>query len=162
MNKEQFNCLISKQIRYLRPHALKFTRDEDDAEDLIQDTLIKAIVNWDKFRDDTNIKGWLFIIMRNLFVNQYRKKKYKTCPIETEEAIQLRVNNTAESSINIQYINSLLEKLPNHYQQPLRMFIDGYKYHEINYTLQSPIGTTKNRIHKARKLLTKAILSAEN
>lgn len=157
MNKEQFNYLISKQIRYLKPHALKFTRNEDDAKDLIQDTLIKAIVNWDKFRDDTNIKGWLFIIMRNLFVNQYRKKKYIICPIESEEAIQLRVNNEAESNMHIQYINSLLHKLPSRYQQPLQMFIDGYKYHEINDTLKGPIGTTKNRIYKARKLLIEAL-----
>ncbi|WP_170827309.1 RNA polymerase sigma factor [Arcticibacter eurypsychrophilus] len=146
----------------MKPHALKFTRDEDDAKDLIQDTLIKAIINWDKFRDDTNIKGWLFIIMRNLFVNQYRKKKYITCPIEHEEGVELRVNNTAESNMNVQYINSLLGKLPFQYKQPLQMFINGYKYNEINDILKGPIGTTKNRIHKARKILIKALLSEEN
>ncbi|EOR95160.1 RNA polymerase ECF-type sigma factor [Arcticibacter svalbardensis MN12-7] len=141
---------------------MKFTQNEDDAKDLIQDTLIKAIVNWDKFRDDTNIKGWLFIIMRNLFVNQYRKKKYITCPIEQAEDFQLRVNNAAESNMNIQYINSLLNKLPCQYQQPLQMFIDGYKYQEINDKLKGPIGTTKNRIYKARKILIKALLPEEN
>jgi len=69
MQKDVFSSLIAKQSRYLKPHAMKYTRDEDDAKDLIQDTLLKALLNYEKFREDTNIRGWLFIIMRNLFVN---------------------------------------------------------------------------------------------
>lgn len=157
MKKEDFNFLISKQFKYLKPQAMKFTRDEDDAKDLIQDTLLKAILNSDKFTEGTNIRGWLFIIMRNLFVNGYRKNKHKTCPIDSEDCSQLQVGNTAESNLNIQHIHSLLNKLPRQYRKPLTMHIQGYKYHEINSSLSSPIGTVKNRIHIARRLLKEAL-----
>lgn len=158
MQKDVFSSLIAKQSRYLKPHALKYTRDEDDAKDLIQDTLLRALINYEKFRDDTNIRGWLFIIMRNLFVNKYRKDRIKTTSIDTDEAIQLPSYITADSHLNIAQVYEALGKLPRQHQTPLLMHIEGFKYEEINQKLSSPIGTVKNRIHLARKRLKGSLI----
>lgn len=153
MQKDVFSSLIAKQSRYLKPHAMKYTRDEDDAKDLIQDTLLKALLNYEKFREDTNIRGWLFIIMRNLFVNKYRKDRMKTTSLDVEEAIQLPSYITADSHLNISQIYNVIDTLPRQHQKPLLMHIEGFKYEEINHQLYCPIGTVKNRIHLARKRL---------
>lgn len=157
MEKDQFNHLLTSQSKYLAPQALKFTRDADDAKDLIQDTLLKAILNSDKFREGTNFKGWLYTIMRNLFVNNYRKKSFHTCSLDSEETNKLHVDNTGESNIRIQGIRAALKKLPKQYYLPFSMYIDGYKYHEIKESLLIPLGTIKNRIHIARKILKQTI-----
>ncbi|RXF67481.1 RNA polymerase sigma factor [Arcticibacter tournemirensis] len=157
MEKTQFNHLLTSQSRYLAPQALKFTRDADDAKDLIQDTLLRAILNSDKFREGTNLKGWLYTIMRNLFVNNYRKRGFHTCPIDVEEAIQLHVENLGESNMRVEGIKTSLNHLPRQYYQPFSMYLDGYKYHEITERLLVPLGTIKNRIHIARKILKQTI-----
>lgn len=153
MQKDVFSSLIAKQSRYLKTHAMKYTGDEDDAKDLIQDTLLRALLNYDKFREDTNIRGWLFIIMRNLFVNNYRKNRMKMLSLDTEEAIQLPSYITADSHLNITQIYAMISELPRQHQKPLLMHMEGFKYEEINLQLYSPIGTVKNRIHLARKRL---------
>lgn len=153
MQKDVFSSLIAKQSRYLISHAMKYTRDEDDAKDLIQDTLLRALLNFDKFREDTNIRGWLFIIMRNLFVNKYRKDRIKTTSIDTEEAVQLPSYITADSNLNITQIYAVIDTLPRQHQTPLLMHVEGFKYEEINQKLYCPIGTVKNRIHLARRRL---------
>lgn len=158
MQKDVFSSLIAKQSRYLKPHAMKYTKDEDDAKDLIQDTLLRALSNYEKFREDTNIRGWLFIIMRNLFVNKYRKDRIRTTSIDSEEAIQLPSYNTADSYLNIKQIYNVIESLPKQHQKPLKMHIEGFKYEEINRNLACPIGTVKNRIHLARKRLKAALV----
>lgn len=158
MEKSQFNHLLTSQSRYLAPQALKFTRDADDAKDLIQDTLLKAILNSDKFREGTNFKGWLYTIMRNLFVNNYRKKSFHTCPLDTDEAVQLHVDNQGESNMRVDGIKAALHRLPGQYYQPFAMYLDGYKYHEIKESLLIPLGTIKNRIHIARKILKQTIV----
>lgn len=157
MQKDVFSSLLAKQSRYLKPHAMKYTKDEDDAKDLIQDTLLRALLNFDKFREDTNMRGWLFIIMRNLFVNKYRKDRIKAISLDSEEAIQLPSYSTADSFLNIKQIYSVIGNLPRQHQKPLQMHMEGYKYEEINNNLSCPIGTVKNRIHLARKSLKKML-----
>lgn len=157
MEKKEFNHLLTTQSKYLRPQALKFTRDADDAKDLIQDTLLKAILNSDKFRDGTNFKGWLYTIMRNLFVNNYRKRSFHTCSLETEEAIKDHVDNQGECNMRMDGIRAALRRLPSQYYQPFAMYLDGYKYNEITERLLIPLGTIKNRIHVARQMLNKPL-----
>ena len=159
MEKVKFNHLLTSQSKCLAPQALKFTRDEDDAKDLIQDTLLKAILNSDKFDEGTNFKGWLYTIMKNLFVNNYRKKSFHKCPLETEEAHLVKVENQGESNMRMENLRAALNRLPNRYYQPFIMHIEGYKYHEITDTLTVPLGTVKNRIHTARKIMKQTIVS---
>lgn len=158
MQKDAFSSLIAKQSRFLKPHAMKYTRDEDDAKDLIQDTLLRALLNYDKFREDTNLRGWLFIIMRNLFVNKYRKDRIKTTSIDTEETIQLPSYTTADSHINIKQIYAMVDNLPCQYQKPLLMHMEGFRYEDISRKLYSPMGTVKNRIHLARRRLKDTLI----
>lgn len=158
MEKAEFNHLLTSQSKYLAPQALKFTKDADDAKDLMQDTLLKAILNSDKFREGTNFKGWLYTIMKNLFVNNYRRRSFHTCSIETEEAKELQVENKGESNIRIEGIKAALNQLPRQYHQPFTMYLDGYKYQEITESLLIPLGTIKNRIHVARKMLKQTIV----
>ncbi len=157
MEKKEFDHLLTTQSKYLKPQALRFTRDADDAKDLIQDTLLKAILNSDKFRDGTNFKGWLYTIMRNLFVNNYRKRGFHTCSLENEEAANLHVENNGESNMRLEGIRTALNRLPRRYYKPFTMYLEGYKYHEITDSLFIPIGTIKNRIHVARKILRQTI-----
>lgn len=158
MQKDAFSSLIAKQSKYLKPHAIKFTGDEDDAKDLVQDTLLRALLNYDKFREDTNVRGWLFIIMRNLFVNKYRKNRIRMTSLDTEEAIQLPSYIKADSNLNISQIYEMIHSLPCQYQKPLVMHMEGFKYEEINSKLYSHIGTVKNRIHLARRKLKDALI----
>jgi RNA polymerase sigma-70 factor (ECF subfamily) len=158
MQKDAFSSLVAKQSRFLKPHAMKYTGNEDDAKDLIQDTLLRALLNYDKYREDTNLRGWLFIIMRNLFVNKYRKDRIKTTSLDNEEAIQLPSYITADSHLNILQIYTMIDNLPCKYQKPLLMHMDGFKYEEINCELYSPMGTIKNRIHLARRRLKEALI----
>lgn len=157
MEKKEFNQLLTTQSKYLKPQALKFTKDADDAKDLIQDTLLKAILNSDKFREGTNFKGWLYTIMRNLFVNNYRKRSFHTCPLETEDLIKDHTENQGESNMRIEGIRAALRRLPRQYYQPFTMYLDGYKYNEITERLLIPLGTIKNRIHVARQILKQTI-----
>ncbi|WP_407429104.1 RNA polymerase sigma factor [Arcticibacter sp.] len=158
MQKDVFSSLIAKQSRYLKPHAMKYTGDENDAKDLIQDTLLRALLNYDKFREDTNVRGWLFIIMRNLFINKYRKNRIKTTSLDTDEAIQLPSYSTADSHLNITQIYAIIDDLPHQHRKPLLMHMEGFKYEEINRKLYSPIGTVKNRIHLARRRLKETLI----
>src|SRR3546814_15552699 len=73
MTKTEFNTMVLHQTGSLRMYALNFTRDSEDAIDLVQDTLLKAITYYDKFKEGTNLKGWLYTIMKNTFINNYRR-----------------------------------------------------------------------------------------
>lgn len=158
MQKDVFSSLVAKQSRFLKPHAMKYTRDEDDAKDLIQDTLLRALLNYDNFREDTNLRGWLFVIMKNLFVNKYRKNRIKTTSLDSVEANQLPSDITADSQLNIENINAMIHTLPSQHQKPLLMYVEGYKYEEITQALYSPLGTAKNRIFLARKKLREVLI----
>lgn len=161
MEKSQFSSLLVSQSKCLTPQALRFTKDADDAKDLIQDTILKAYLNSDKFTEGTNLKGWLYTIMRNQFVNNYRKKTGIIYSIESEgqslvESIGF-VKNEAEDNLALDSLNRTLKKLPKVYYQPFYMYLQGYKYQEIMEELSIPIGTIKNRIHLARKILKEVL-----
>lgn len=149
------------QLATLRPSLRMFTRrftnDRDESLDLVQDTILKALTYRDKFREDTNLKGWLFTIMRNTFINNYRKgQRAKTSRDNTKELYFLNVEDTHtfnKPETNFEYkdiwknINTLRDEL----LVPFKMHTSGYKYHEISEELNIPIGTVKNRIFHARK-----------
>ncbi len=161
MEKSQFSSLLISQSKCLTPQALKFTKDADDAQDLIQDTILKAYLNSDKFTEGTNLRGWLYTIMRNQFVNNYRRKTALFYSIEAEGQSAIdqvaSVKNNAESNLSVEHLNKILKSLPKAYCQPLQMYLQGYKYYEITELLSVPLGTIKNRIHLARKIVKEAI-----
>jgi len=158
-----FNQLLQEHTSVLKNFAYKFTRDSAVADDLFQDTMVKALRYFDHFKEGTNIKGWLFTIMRNTFINDYRKDVRKNALITQEEEIssahllQSSSCNAAEGKFAMADIQRTLAKLPKCYYDPFMQYFEGYKYHEIADDLGIPIGTVKTRIHMARTILKKQL-----
>lgn len=161
------NASLNLQICNLRPSldrfAFQFTNDVEDANDLVQDTFIKAMRFHTLFKHNSNLKAWLYMIMRNTFINDYRKKVRKNALIQTTEDLSSyelskgATRNQGENKFIMDDIKQALARLiPDHSVPFLRCF-EGYKYHEIAKELSIPIGTVKTRIYLARQALKKQL-----
>jgi RNA polymerase sigma factor (sigma-70 family) len=163
MTTIEFNTMVTRQADSLKLYALRFTHDAEDANDLVQDTILKALCYCNKFKEGTNLKGWLYTIMKNTFINKYRRfVKIGTVVIQSEDIQYSNLmysasNNQGESKFVLDDIRIALESLSDEYYVPFTMYFDGHKYHEIAEHLTIPIGTVKTRIHVARKLLKKSL-----
>jgi len=159
MAVKEFNEVLLENADFLRPFAVNLTKDSEAANDLYQETLYKALANKEKYSVGTNIKAWLFTIMRNIFINDYRRKaKQKTVFDNSANDYlinmkQASVSNAAESSLRMKEISEAIYQLPEIFKVPFQLYYDGYKYQEIADVLAEPLGTVKSRIHFARKLL---------
>ena len=159
----EFNEILLGNADFLKPFAINLTRDTEAANDLYQETLYKALSNQEKYNAGTNIKAWLFTIMRNIFINDYRRKaKQKTIFDSTPNDYlinlkQVSVSNAAESDMRVKEIKKAVQQLPEIFKTPFLLYFDGYKYQEIAEVLDEPLGTIKSRIHFARKLLKEQI-----
>ena len=164
MNTAQFTREITSLQPTLRQFTYRFTQDREESRDLVQDTVLKALLYKDKFREDTNLKGWLFTIMRNTFINNYRKAKVaKTSTDTTKDLYYLHTEdqhtfNKPEKMLEYKELWKAIDNLKEELQTPFRMYTSGYKYHEIANALHIPIGTVKNRIFHARKEIQKKML----
>ena len=163
MSTLEFNQLLLVNSDFLNPFAINLTRDKESAKDLVQETLYKAIANREKYINGTNIKAWLYTIMRNIFINDYRKKSKQHVIFDTTpndfllDFNQSAISNLAESKLRLKEIQTAVYHLPSIFKEPFLLYFDGYKYHEIAGILREPLGTIKSRIHFARKLLKKQI-----
>ena len=163
MSSPQFTEILLTNADFLKPFAINLTRDTEAANDLYQDTLYKALANQEKYNEGTNIKAWLFTIMRNIFINNYRRKaKQKTIFDNSPNDFlinqnQATISNAAESDMRIKEIKKAIQGLPEIFKTPFLLYFDGYKYNEIAEVLTEPLGTIKSRIHFARKLLKEQI-----
>lgn len=164
MTAVEFTSVVELIAPTLRPAAYHLTRDKDDAKDLVQETLLKAFANRDKFKAGTNLKGWLYTIMRNTFINHYNKIVKHSSSIDTTEYMLYHPSddrlvgvNEAMGEFALQDIHAAIENLMEELRTPFMMYYVGYKYLEISEQLQLPIGTVKNRIHLARKELKKEL-----
>jgi RNA polymerase sigma factor (sigma-70 family) len=168
MTKIEFNTMVLRQASSLKSYAFHFTHDADDANDLVQDTMLKAITYYNKFKEGTNLKGWLYTIMKNTFINNYRRfVKMSTFVTKSEEISSANLvfsstKNQGEAKFTMDDIKNALGKLPEEYFVPFTMYFEGHKYHEIADHLVIPIGTVKTRIHVARKILKKNLRSYDN
>lgn len=162
-NNKDFNTLVVNNSEFLKPFAVTLTRDNETAQDLYQETLYRAFINSDKYNVGTNLKAWLYTIMRNIFINDYRKKAKQNTVLNNQpgEAVLNNVQsagvNTAESNLSLKDIQAAIQDLPEIFRNPFMLYFDGYKYHEIADMLKEPLGTIKSRIHFARKLLKEQI-----
>ncbi len=159
MTAINFNQLLLKNTEFLKPFAVTLTRDNEVAKDLLQETMYRALANKEKYNAGTNIKAWLYTIMRNIFINNYRRKaKQNTIFDNTHNEFLLNYNqvtttNAAEGALRIKDIQGAIYLLPEIFRNPFLLYFEGYKYHEIADLLKEPLGTIKSRIHFARKLL---------
>ncbi len=159
MNAQEFTQQIGNLSKVLKPFSLRLTKDIDDANDLLQDTLLKGYSNREKFTDGTNLKAWMFTIMKNTFITTYQKMMRRNTIIDISDnlyyinSIESSTENNSNGTFIQRDINSALKTLEETYLSPFMLYFVGYKYHEIADSLNIPIGTVKNRIHIARKEL---------
>lgn len=161
MDQNEFSLIADKHASALHSHALKFTRDEDEAKDLVQDTLLKGIRFCANFDRGTNVRGWLYVIMRNTFINNYHRHQKKQSLIAQEEELssaslmKSSTRNASGSTFMMEDIRKALASVPEAYSYPFQRYFEGYKYEEISQELGIPLGTVKTNIHQARILLKK-------
>ncbi len=161
--RDEFTGKIADLRPTLREFTYRFTRNREESQDLVQDTILKALTYRDKFRNDTNLKGWLFTIMRNTFINNYRKnQKARTTHDDTRDLYRLNVEdeytfNRPVEKMEFKEVWSNMNSIREEFLVPFKMYITGYKYHEIAEHLGIPIGTVKNRIFQARKEVQKKL-----
>ena len=159
MTTLEFSYSLTKLSTSLKPFALKLTRDMDDANDLLQDTMVKAFTNKDKFTDGTNLKAWLYTIMKNTFITNYQRMIRRGTFVDTTENLHFLnsgsavIENGVFGDFTMKDITKAIDNLDEVYKSPFLMHYRGFKYHEIAIKLNIPIGTVKNRIHIARKIL---------
>ena len=143
--------------------AYQLTSNREQAQDLLQDTTLKALDNEDKYVDNVNFKGWIFTIMRNIFINNYRQNVRKATVIDqTEDLYHLNISqdsglSTPEGSYAVKEISVALNSFSDDYRIPFNMFVAGYKYNEIAEAMNLPLGTVKSRIFFDRKTLRKQL-----
>jgi RNA polymerase sigma factor (sigma-70 family) len=155
MSIQEFSSLVLNQAEGLKPFAIKLTRDPEEANDLYQETMYKAFAYRDKYHQGTNIRAWLFTIMRNIFINDYRRSNRKLVMMEEMKHLQNHFVHSSEISLRLKEIHSAIDQLPGIFKTACLLYLDGYKYHEIAQTLREPLGTIKSRIHFAKKILQK-------
>ena len=143
--------------------ALKLTADYEDANDLLQETTLKALDNQEKYESETNFKGWIYTIMRNIFINNYRKALRDQTYIDKTDnhfylnsGIALEADST-EGAYDMKEMRKIVNSLPKEYRTPFSMFVAGFKYREIADKLGLPIGTVKSRIFFTRQKLQEAL-----
>lgn len=145
----------------LMSFAMKLTLNKDEAHDLVQDTTLKALNNEEKFAENTNFKGWMLTIMRNIFINNYRKAARENTMVDTTEDLYHITNavdvseSTPDGAYACNEISAIIASFPADYREPFNMHVAGFKYDEIAERLGMPLGTVKARIfHTRQKLRT--------
>ena len=150
--------LLSIQTGLFR-FAFKLTADREEANDLLQETSLKALDNEEKFTPDTNFKGWMYTIMRNIFINNYRKTvRDQTFVDQTDNLFHLNLPqdsgfDSTEGAYDLKEIHRIVNALPKDYRVPFAMYVSGFKYREIAEKLGLPLGTVKSRIFFTRQRL---------
>jgi RNA polymerase sigma-70 factor (ECF subfamily) len=161
MDIEIFNTELVALQSSLERFAMSLTANHDDAQDLVQETLLKALTYQDKYQKDTNLKAWVFKIMKNTFINSYRKAiKHET--IMNSSEYQYLINNdhaqiAPESDYSHRELNQKINALDSDFRIPFQMYTAGYKYKEIADRLNLKIGTVKSRIFFSRQKLMKVL-----
>lgn len=139
--------------------AYKLTADQEEANDLLQETSLKALDNKEKYMVGTNFKGWIYTIMRNIFINNYRKTlRDQTYLDQTDNLFYLNQSlnlegDSTENSYDLKEMRRIVNSLPKDYRVPFAMYVSGFKYREIAEKLGLPLGTIKSRIYFTRQKL---------
>jgi len=167
MTALEFNHQLISLEDKLSRFALSLTANREDAKDLLQETLFKAIAYRDQFVQYTNLKAWTYTIMKNTFINNYRRNvRQNTTFDNTKDLYFLNQNRdtqnvTPDSSYSAQEINRVIDNLEDEFRVPFKMHTEGYKYKEIAQKLDLKIGTVKSRIFFTRKKLMDALKDYE-
>lgn len=159
MTSLDFHSRLLKLQDNMMNFAYILTSNREEAKDLLQDTTLKVLDNEDKYIDNVNFKGWVFTIMRNIFINNYRRIiRSQTIVDKTEDLYRLNLPqesgfSTPEGSFNVKEITKTINSFSDEYRIPFSMHVAGYKYNEIAEKMDLPLGTVKSRIFFARQHL---------
>lgn len=160
MTTFEFQTQILQLQDFINGFALKYTKNSENAKDLAQETIYRAFKNKDKFRTNTNLKGWLMVMMRNIFINGVRKKSNQMISYNSED-YKVMVGEIDEylphNVINTNDIFKAIENLPDDLKLPFMRHFEGFRYQEIADEMNIPLGTVKSRIFQARKILSTKI-----
>lgn len=143
----------------LHSFAYNLTKSQEEAKDLYQETAFRALTNKDKFTPGTNFKAWLFTIMKNIFINNYRKKVKSATIVDTTDNLyyinsgNVSLENDGSRNLFMEELQGIINQLEDSIRIPFEMHYDGFKYQEIADELNLPLGTVKSRIFFARKEL---------
>lgn len=168
MTLHEFNHRMLGLQDNLQYYAYSLTTNNDDANDLLQDTFFKVLSNKDKFDPSTNMKAWTYTIMKNTFINNYRKAKRSNTIIDDSQNLYYINSNQPTTSIkpdsefNHGEIMKAIRSLDDGQRIPFVMHIEGYKYKEIAEIMNLPIGTVKSRIFLTRKKLAEQLKDYQN
>lgn len=157
MDTEDFNHCLLKHEKSLKNYAFTLTGNSQDAEDLLHDTYLRAFIYQKKFDDKTNVRAWTFTIMKNIFINAYRRSVRKTAmmknSIDGEPFYAHSATAVIEEYLVLEDIGKAINELRSDYTLCFQRFCEGYKYKEIAEQMNIPIGNIKTNIHMARKKL---------
>ncbi len=167
--KEQFEKIAMPHIDALYSMALHLTGKKEDAEDLVQETYLKAFRFFDSFEGGTNFRAWIYKILKNNFINRYRKVS-KEKDVESYDAEDFYLFNALKESEDKSPEAAVLQKfesgeirqavaeLPPEYKEALVLCdMEGLSYEEISHILNCPVGTVRSRIHRGRRMLQKGL-----
>lgn len=162
MSTIEFNETLTGMETNLLAFAINYTRNMEDAKDLTQETMLKALRYRNYYKPNTNFKAWIFTIMKNTFINQYRKKSRSNTIFDNSQDLYLLTNSTENRDTPYNYIaakevNKKVAKLNDDYKIPFKMHYEGFKYKEIAEKLDIPLGTVKSRIFIARQKLMESM-----
>jgi RNA polymerase sigma-70 factor (ECF subfamily) len=169
--KERFEAEALIHVDSLHRTALRMTRNENEAEDLVQETFLKAYRFWDKFEEGSNCRAWLFKIMTNIFINNYRAKSRTPQVVDLQDVDddflfgQLSALGPSENpeqhffaKVFDDDVKRAIEELPEDFRLVVVLsFLEGFSYQEIAEIAGLNIGTVKSRLHRGRKLLQKSL-----
>jgi len=165
MTALEFNYKLMGLQKNLSYFAYTLTSNYEDAQDLVQETYLKALTNRDKFTDDTNLKAWTFTIMKNTFINNYRQSvRNNTMLDKTDDLYFINISNESniglpDSALAVKEIQNEISNIDQDQRKAFEMYNNGYKYKEIAEQLNLSIGTVKSRIFFTRKKLMDRISS---
>ena len=163
MTALEFNHQLIDLETKLARFALSLTTNKEDAKDLLQETMLKALTYKDQFVQYTNLKAWTYTIMKNTFINNYRRSVRQNTTFDNTKDLYLLNQNKDTSNISpdTSYatleINRVIDNLDDEFRLPFKMHTEGYKYKEIAQKLDLKIGTVKSRIFFTRKKLMDAL-----
>ena len=167
MTALEFNHQLIDLETKLARFALSLTSNKEDAKDLLQETMLKALTYKDQFVQYTNLKAWTYTIMKNTFINNYRRNFRQNTTFDNSKDLYLlnqnkdTTNISPDSAYATGEINRVIDNLEDEFRLPFKMHTEGYKYKEIAQKLDLKIGTVKSRIFFTRKKLIDALKDYE-
>ena len=152
--RRQFSLQLLAAVPKLRAFALSLAAHADIADDLVQDTLMKAWDHQNRFQPDTNIKAWLFTILRNQYFSQLRKRRREVEDADGDYASSLTTPGTQESQLDMANLRIALQHLPDDQREAVVLVgASGFSYQEVAEICGVPVGTVKSRVNRARNKL---------